>query len=155
CPKGYYCPNGTRHGTQFACPKGTYNDDTHLEAAEQCKACTAGMYCATDGLSQPTAECAASFYCTLGATVSGPMDMSGDVCPAGSYCAQGSERPTPCPVGSFSNVVGNHNVSQCQACTAGRYCNGSGLTAPTAACPAGFYCPEGTGEPHQLCRFGY
>ena len=24
CPTGHYCPNGTRYGTEFGCPNGTF-----------------------------------------------------------------------------------------------------------------------------------
>eukprot|EP00994_Dinema_validum_P000383 NODE_1071_length_1119_cov_117.414953_g820_i0.p1 GENE.NODE_1071_length_1119_cov_117.414953_g820_i0~~NODE_1071_length_1119_cov_117.414953_g820_i0.p1 ORF type:complete len:315 (-),score=41.32 NODE_1071_length_1119_cov_117.414953_g820_i0:16-960(-) len=35
------------------------------------------------------------------------------------------------------------------------YCNAPGLLQPTAECPAGFYCPQGTAEPVLLCSVGY
>ena len=42
CPRGYYCPNGTKLATEFACPNGTYNDLEGITAESQCKNCTTG-----------------------------------------------------------------------------------------------------------------
>ena len=42
CPRGYYCPNGTKLATEFACPNGTYNDLEGISALTQCKNCTQG-----------------------------------------------------------------------------------------------------------------
>ena len=43
CPVGYYCPNGTVFGTEFACPNGTYNDLLGMAAVTDCKDCTQGQ----------------------------------------------------------------------------------------------------------------
>lgn len=42
-----------------------------------------------------------------------------------------------CPSGTFSNQEGLYEKGQCTACTAGQYCQGEHLTAPTANCSAG------------------
>ena len=62
------------------------------------------------------------------------------VCPAGSYCPDSSNKPTPCPPGTFSATTGLQKVEDCTPCTAGKYCQGSGLTAVTGDCDAGYYC---------------
>ena len=48
--------------------------------------------------------------------------------------------------GTFSNVTGLHNVTQCQACHAGMHCNETGLAWPTGLCEAGFLCISGAME---------
>ena len=50
CPKGYYCPNGTKFSTQYPCPAGTYNPTLNRESLDQCTQCDTGKYCETTGL---------------------------------------------------------------------------------------------------------
>ena len=38
---------------------------------------------------------------------------------------------------------GNVNETNCQACTPGYYCAGTGNTNVTGPCDAGYYCPAG------------
>lgn len=42
CPRGFYCPNGTKAGTEYGCPNGTYNDVEGLYEEAQCKNCWQG-----------------------------------------------------------------------------------------------------------------
>ena len=42
---GFVCPKGTKRGTEFPCPAGTYNNRTGLERKEDCVPCTTGHYC--------------------------------------------------------------------------------------------------------------
>ena len=69
------------------------------------------------------------------------------LCPAGNFCPYGTNASTlgKCPVGTYSNVMGLANSSQCLPCVAGMYCLGSGLTAPSGICQSGFYCSGGSG----------
>ena len=57
CPEGHYCPAGTYVSTQFPCPTGTFYNLTMATALEDCIYCTAGSYCATPGLTNPTGLC--------------------------------------------------------------------------------------------------
>lgn len=41
----YVCVKGTKRGTEFPCPAGTYNNRTGLERKEDCVPCTTGHYC--------------------------------------------------------------------------------------------------------------
>ena len=43
----------------------------------------------------------------------------------------------PCPVGTFSNVTHRMNVTDCQLCREGMYCDQLGLSEPTGLCNAG------------------
>lgn len=64
---------------------------------------------------------------------------SGGVCPAGYICPRGTKFPQqhPCPVGTWSNTVGNQNMSSCWSCPLGHYCNSTGLIQPSGICDAG------------------
>ena len=65
CPTGFYCPPLT--GTDMEpCPTGTYNPITGLRNESECTQCDGGAYCLTQGLSSPTGNCSAGYYCTSG-----------------------------------------------------------------------------------------
>jgi hypothetical protein len=66
CPPGYYCPQGSRFATEYACPNGTYNDDYGIGAESDCKNCTQGHYC-EEAFVAPV-ECAAGTYMPYGVT---------------------------------------------------------------------------------------
>ena len=66
-------------------------------------------------------ECQEGYYCTSGAT-----SDTQTLCSAGSYCIAGSQDPTLCPAGTFSNTEGLTAESECTACTNGFYCPLSG-----------------------------
>ncbi|EDO39339.1 predicted protein, partial [Nematostella vectensis] len=126
CQPGFFCPGGSHEPTP----------------------CTGGKYCQTKGLHAETGPCDAGFYCTSGARYRRPTDgITGDICPPGRYCEQGTKVPELCPQGTFSNNTGNKNVSYCFACTGGYYCQGQGKTEPTGKCDPGFYCPGGDSNP--------
>lgn len=63
--------------------------------------------------------------------------LAGDQCPSGHYCEAGSSTYTPCDPGYYQPSAGGQNVSWCILCTAGKYCNSSGLSAPDGDCDAG------------------
>ncbi len=147
CDSGYYCSNSSiaaRPGSLaqgggkcpigFYCPKGSPKP----------LICKPGQYCPHEALSEPIGNCSEGYYCLAGASSSKPTDkVTGDICPAGAYCPNGSQNYTLCPPGTYSNETGNRNVSNCLSCTEGYYCMGWGNKAPTAKCNAGFYCPVG------------
>ena len=66
------------------------------------------------GLTAPTAECDAGFYCAAGASVAAP-----ELCPPGAYCEEGTGAPLPCPSGTFNDRAGQ---ASCTPCPAGQYC---------------------------------
>ncbi|KAK3531185.1 hypothetical protein QTP70_015143 [Hemibagrus guttatus] len=164
CPAGSFCSPGSAYPQP--CPSGTFSNSTGLKHVQQCVKCPPGYYCLGLGSTSPTGLCSAGYYCSGGSaspvqhqveeghySVEGavkpepcflgtfqPVNLrSGDVCPAGYYCPEGTRHPHqyPCPVGTWSSVVGAQNLSFCSPCPAGFFCNKTGLTQPTGVCAAG------------------
>jgi hypothetical protein len=149
CPAGFYCPAGST--TPTPCNAGTYNDQTNMKAASDCKPCPGGKYCAKAGLAAPTGLCAAGYFCTKNAISSAPALLAGfyGPCPAGSYCLVGSATGTLCPPGTYRGSVGGSTATGptgCQNCLPGNYCSVPGQTsgAGNGLCAAGYYCPAGS-----------
>ena len=91
CPAGYVCPANNGNGTAFPCPPGTYSNVTGLASTSECTPCPATKYCGAQGALQPTAPCSAGYYCLGGAVTATPTDnVTGNACPAGSYCPSGA-----------------------------------------------------------------
>ncbi|POI30094.1 hypothetical protein CIB84_006155 [Bambusicola thoracicus] len=157
CPAGFYCPKGTRFATEFPCPRGYFNPDPMTQSLDSCLPCPPGHYCGKEnltapsgkcdaGLSVPSGECTAGFYCKGGAVLPNPTDdVTGNICPAGTYCTAGSAEPKLCPAGTFSSLPGRRTLSECQPCPSGFYCEGPGLSAPTGECWEGYYCDNQEG----------
>ncbi|NXC36317.1 AB24G protein, partial [Campylorhamphus procurvoides] len=84
-----------------------------------------------------------------------PTDgVTGDVCPAGSYCPPGCPSPVPCPPGTYSNLSGLRSLQECldcppgcTVCPSGHFCGSTGLTAPSGPCSPGYYCLPGASSP--------
>ncbi|CAH1789583.1 unnamed protein product [Owenia fusiformis] len=84
------------------------------------------------------------------------LGANADDCPPGSYCPEGSDFPTPCPEGTYSNAYNLHAEIQCLNCTGGYYCNETGLTVVTGPCLPGYYCPVGSKRADEVpCTEGY
>ena len=60
---------------------------------------------------------------------------------AGSWEARGCER------GTYSGKSQQGDISDCEQCNAGQYCDETALTAPSGFCPPGHFCPTGTKGP--------
>lgn len=174
CPKGYYCPTGATvpiictvlnycpEGSEAptVCPDGTYNDDqTGLEASDQCKECITGWYCQAGAIVD---RCDAGYYCDSGST---DIVDSNFECPVGYYCPDylstdcqdvdtdcaactddvcRAEKcclfPIRCPENTIRETTGAAQSSDCDACPLGYYCLSGSNTKK--ACPRGFYCPS-------------
>ena len=79
-----------------------------------------GFYCGHYGRTNVTGPCSERYYCTINANSSTPTDgMTGDICPAGYYCEEGSAAPTPCGNGTYMNHTG---AFECYICPEGHYC---------------------------------
>ncbi|XP_062606170.1 multiple epidermal growth factor-like domains protein 6, partial [Saccostrea cucullata] len=90
CPAGYYCPVQTTDPQK--CPQGTYSNATKLTAVTECTNCTAGMYCGSTNLVEPSGTCWAGYYCPESSTSPTQVD-----CPVGAYCLNASSSFTLCP----------------------------------------------------------
>ena len=151
CPIGKYCEAGFE--TPVDCPVGTYNPVTGgTSIATHCLKCPPGRYCAIKGLSAPSGDCLPGYFCVESAETSKPSAL--DIissrwgkCPVGHYCPTATALPYPCPAGSFSNSESLTAANECTPCTAGKYCETRGLTAPTGDCDEGFFCPAGESQP--------
>ena len=98
-----------------------------LTAVGGCTDCSGGMACDETGLVAPIRPCAAAYFCEIRSQSTTP-DQAPDaaICPAGSYCAEESHAPTPCPSGTYSPDTGRSLITECLACTAGSYCDQTG-----------------------------
>ncbi|RUS80927.1 hypothetical protein EGW08_011308, partial [Elysia chlorotica] len=148
CPLGEYCPEGSPEGTH--CPNGTYSNVTGLHSESQCISCDPGRVCSGSGLTAPNGLCAAGYYCRGSAYTDRPRDggATGDVCPKGHYCPEGTGEPNTCIPGSFNNVTG---LDYCFDCPAGFYCVDGEIPL---ACPRGRYCPGNTTAAQPYCPRG-
>jgi hypothetical protein len=173
CPTGSYCPLGTRSGNEYVCPIGTFNNVTGSQKMGDCITCSAGYYCAFQGITSPSGFCKGGYYCPAGTSTlieslkcprgtSCPTGSSVPVlceagtyqnetgsstcklCPTGNYCLSNATSPGVCPIGTFNNVTALRNESDCKRCPAGYYCISQGLSYPSGRCNDGYYCPVGT-----------
>lgn len=157
CEVGHYCPSyeyfvtlangGTVEYRQIPCEPGTYNPDAAATSIQFCQACPATKACEKKAISDTAAMplCAAGYFCKSGASSRYPDGSStlAGPCPVGHYCAEGTEDPTPCPAGTFSNQEKAFDDTFCLPCPPGYLCEGTGNSAPTSTCDAGTYCSDG------------
>ena len=96
-------------------------------------------YCQQIGLSSPEGLCMEGYYCNGSAAVPGQH-----LCPIGHYCPTGSDRAVPCPRGYFSKVTGNTNLTNCNPCSRGKWCDpNAGATVQERDCDPGYVCVKG------------
>lgn len=129
CDAGYYCTAGASSAQQTASDPGYYSN---AGAAIQSK-CQPGTY-------QPTAGQSACLPCEKGYHCPGFGTINRVDCPQGSYCPDNSDRPTPCPAGTYGAAINLEEVANCTSCDGGKYCESQGLTSITGTCEAGYYC---------------
>ena len=105
------------------CPVGSYGT---ISSRTTCSLCPEGTYSNTNGSTACT-FCEDRIFCPLGST------NNSVICPAGFACKTGFA-PLPCPLGTFSF----RNLTSCQPCPPGTFCNSTQLSAPIP-CPRGRY----------------
>lgn len=83
------------------------------------------------------------------ATCIGLSEGEDYICPAGYFCEEGIKLKEEgrCPKGTFSDITGLANISQCSACPSGKFCSDVGLTKPSGTCQEGYYCSTGSASP--------
>ncbi|XP_037836575.1 multiple epidermal growth factor-like domains protein 11 [Kryptolebias marmoratus] len=153
CAEGYYCPKGqsSKRPQQHVCSVGHYCEKGSVRQTP----CLPGRYQPRQGRGS-CETCPAGFYCQdLGMMLPRP-------CERGFYCPSGSADPHPCPSGTYGNLSGLVEESQCTLCDPGMYCKGTGRTFPSGLCAEGFFCVGGAFEQSpsdnltgSLCPPGY
>ncbi|WAR13008.1 hypothetical protein MAR_027188 [Mya arenaria] len=160
CSVGYYCTleassfmptdnttgNICYHGSLL--PRGKLH--SHYDNSD-CIICT-GKYCPGTGNPEPVGTCDPGYYCPIGDSSAGYS-----LCLEGFYCPEGTGRNWSwCPEGTFSNVLGLDNISDCRQCLGGKHCDVTNLTAPVADCDAGYFCTLGvdTSQPDGVSNTG-
>lgn len=157
CSPGWYCKLGSfmKKPTELGNDTGSSCDCPAQSIGGQCKAgyfcpegssapipCTPGKYCESDKLATVSGECLAGYYCNGTTVIKNPVnETTGDICPKGHYCPTGSGYPIACEAGTFSDRFANQNESNCEPCTAGKYCSGYGRDLPNGPCDDGWFCP--------------
>ena len=139
---------------------GTFNNRTRAQSVDDCTECPPGKFCGRTGLSKPSGDCFAGYYClkssqypypvmNLTASANFTFKYYNDRCPSGYYCTRGTTHPENCPAGTFSTMGGIANASECQPCQAGRYCSFSGpvRSSEPPECSAGYICLGGSSTP--------
>lgn len=146
CPQGSFCVAGS--STPSQCLKGTFGSSVGLTAVTDCFGCLPGMFCSQSGLKAPDGLCDKGYYCTLSSTTPNPTDgVTGNACRTGGFCDMGSFESVSCKPGTFNNKPLSTSEADCIACTPGKYCSGTFISAETGDCTAGFYCEAGSTIP--------
>ena len=111
-----------------------------LNSSDLCLPCKPKMHCTKYGVTEFTSRngsgpCEAGFYCKTGVDTSRPNGITskgnGGICTAGNFCPEGTDNPVGCPRGTFSSSTGLKAQAECTDCTAGHYCNETGLESPS------------------------
>ena len=93
----------------------------------------------------------AGYYCENGTSVPARCEYP-------YYCPQGSSYPRICPLGYKATTINGNRTSAdeaCLICAAGYYGNDR-LRLNCTKCPAGYFCPQGTKDPHENeCPVGH
>lgn len=126
CPTGHFCPEGSDF--EQGCPINTYQGS--LGQAD-CDPCPAGYMCPYDNMTIPLSCKEGLFSCSF-VNVNSFFIIT-DIYPlyfTGYYCLEGIE-PIGCPAGTYNNMTGISEESQCTDCSPGSYCEGTGNIIPT------------------------
>ena len=108
CTNGTYCGNSTRFPE--SCPAGYFgsSNTSNYDLNSGCFACVEGQYSSAD--TDTCEDCYAGFVCQKAARSPNPRDPEtegGYECPVGHYCPVASTTPVACPLGHYSDKMGN------------------------------------------------
>ena len=136
CPSGYYCPDNTAHPNTYPCPPGTFFAGTGATSSSDCTACSEKYYCPDYGMTVGTTyPCGDGFLCAAGSKTY----KGSEKCPKNYYCIAGVA--TECPAGTYTEVTGAIQESECRPCSPGSVCPDH--STDIQACNLGYYCPAG------------
>ena len=164
CPDTRYCATGV---SVLESVEGQWNTPQDCFASYSCPVgpgvgpddCGAG-YAGQPTASCPTGQwqpegqgpCPEGFFCANAEAI--------QICRAGTYCPGiGNSVETDCPSGTYGPVEGLGACYECDIgyycpslamtsavpCDAGKVCPTTSIDFPSLLCPAGYYCPAGTG----------
>ena len=171
CPKGHYCPTGTRRATEYPCPAGMYQPNEGATAFSDCVRCPAGSYCLEGSASHY--PCVPGSYCPSEGTLdpqeyltnayyynfdTSSTDGSPNECTE-EFCPEGSVRGTVCGTGHYLDGRMARRYD-CKMCTTGKVCPATNiiaslLTSSDYDCKAGYLCPINTENWEQKpCPYG-
>lgn len=153
CPAGFYCPTASQQ--PIACAPFTYAVAGSL-ACSPCPVgsvcnhgvittCTAGQFCANTA-NTVAVPCPAGSFCPYPYATS--LDST-NLCPLGTYSAEGAVACTICPLGSACPAPS----LGAQACPGGYYQDQAGQTS-CKVCPKGYYCNVAVSPSPIRCAVG-
>ena len=145
CSPGHYCSINATHSTPLGevwgdiCPIGHVCPSNN----SQPMVCPDGSFTSVAGAVE-CSLCPAGSYC-----IEGSMVLE---CPPGFYCPQGTGHDwMPCPSGSYNPVVNGSSLNDCLPCPGGRFCAGTAISSfdgfEAGDCSPGYYCLEGVDSP--------
>jgi hypothetical protein len=134
-------------GTAYSTDCGTTQYCTRGNSTASCTNCSnqkpTGVSYSTSASYPSGPSCRWTLFCSGGLFYTGGTNGTCDHCAAGTYRSTAS---------NITNTINNATV--CSSCSGGYYCNEGSSTATQHICPAGSYCPAGTGTPLP-CPKGY
>ena len=138
CQPGTFCPAKSMLPT--LCPIGTHANPnmtinrTNIEVA--CAPCPRGTFGA-DPVRLSCESCWAGYTCYGNTTRGDPQNVTvdrGEICPAGTFCGNGSYTPSKCARGTFNPEAGKSSIESCAQCPRNSFNN---VTGQAACVPCG------------------
>ena len=104
--------------------------------------CSGGSYCKGGG-SEPDGLCEPATFCDENSINRFAKD-SGESCPPGKCCPEGTETPVNCALNSYTNEpIDCTGVNYCLPCPAGKQCLDTDGTVVPDDCGIKYFCEEG------------
>eukprot|EP00826_Nyctotherus_ovalis_P005006 TRINITY_DN11111_c0_g1_i6.p1 TRINITY_DN11111_c0_g1~~TRINITY_DN11111_c0_g1_i6.p1 ORF type:complete len:223 (+),score=62.80 TRINITY_DN11111_c0_g1_i6:73-741(+) len=88
--------------------------------------------------------CIRDSYCNTNGGTDIAKAAKPEICKAGYYCPERTSVPIPCPSSTFSPRTGLKSDAECEPCTPGHYCDGTGRQTVNGECDEGYYCMGGS-----------
>lgn len=146
CTAGYYCPVGSSSSSgnkpMIPCPIGAYCS----AGSSSPEICPDKTY-QNAPMKTECIDCPAGYFCNTGGGTDIAKAAKPEVCIAGHYCPERTSVPIPCPSSTFSARTGLKSDAECESCTPGHYCDGTGRQTVSGECDEGYYCMGGSKKP--------